>query len=49
MFRGREIVHKQLGMNILEQLMEELEDKAVIELRPKLEGYNMIMVLGPSS
>ncbi len=47
MFRGREIVHKQLGMNILEQLMEELEDKAVIELRPKLEGYNMIMVLAP--
>jgi translation initiation factor IF-3 len=47
MFRGREIVHKQLGMNILEKLMEELEDKAVIELRPKLEGYNMIMVLAP--
>jgi translation initiation factor IF-3 len=47
MFRGREIVHKQLGMNILEELMEELEDKAVIELRPKLEGYNMIMVLAP--
>jgi translation initiation factor IF-3 len=47
MFRGREIVHKQLGMNILEKLMEELEDKAIIELRPKLEGYNMIMVLAP--
>ena len=48
MFRGREIVHKELGMKILEQLMEELEDKAIIELRPKLEGYNMIMVLAPA-
>ena len=47
MFRGREIVHKELGMNILEKLMKELEDLSVIELRPKLEGYNMIMVLAP--
>ncbi|MCD4670702.1 MAG: translation initiation factor IF-3 [Actinomycetia bacterium] len=47
MFRGREIVHKQLGMNILEKLMDDLEDLSVIELRPKLDGYNMIMVLAP--
>lgn len=47
MFRGREIVHKQLGMNILENLLEDLKDIAVVELRPKLDGYNMIMVLAP--
>ena len=48
MFRGREIVHKQLGMNILEKLMDDLSDLSVIELRPKLDGYNMIMVLAPA-
>lgn len=47
MFRGREIVHKELGMNILEQLMDDLADLSVIELRPKLDGYNMVMVLAP--
>jgi translation initiation factor IF-3 len=47
MFRGREIVHKQLGMNILEKLMDELKDLSVVELMPKLDGYNMIMVLAP--
>ena len=47
MFRGREIVHKELGMNILEQLMDDLADFSVIELRPKLDGYNMVMVLAP--
>ena len=47
MFRGREIVHKQLGMNILESLLEDLRDIAVVELSPKLDGYNMIMVLAP--
>lgn len=47
MFRGREIVHKQLGMNILENLLEDLKDVAVVELKPKLDGYNMIMVLAP--
>lgn len=47
MFRGREIVHKQLGLNILESLLEDLRDISVVELRPKLDGYNMIMVLAP--
>lgn len=47
MFRGREIVHKQLGMAILEKLMDDLSELSVIELRPKLDGYNMIMVLAP--
>ena len=48
MFRGREIVHKELGMNILDNLIDELKDKCVLELMPKLEGYNMIMVLAPA-
>lgn len=47
MFRGREIVHKELGMNILDKLMEELKDKCVLELEPKLDGYNIITILTP--
>ena len=47
MFRGREIVHKQIAMDILDGLLEDLKEIAVVELRPKLDGYNMIMVLAP--
>ncbi len=47
MFRGREIVHKELGMNILDRLVKELEEKSVLELEPKLDGYNIIMILAP--
>jgi len=47
MFRGREIVHKQIAMDILNGLLEDLREIAVVELRPKLDGYNMIMVLAP--
>jgi len=47
MFRGREIVHKQIAMDILDGLIENLKEIAVVELRPKLDGYNMLMVLAP--
>ncbi len=47
MFRGREIVHKQFAMDILDGLIEDLKEIAVVELRPKLDGYNMLMVLAP--
>ena len=47
MFRGREIVHKDLGMNILDKLIEELKDKCVLELEPKTDGYNIITILAP--
>jgi len=47
MFRGREIVHKERGMNILDKLIEELKDKCVLELEPKVYGYNIITILTP--
>jgi translation initiation factor IF-3 len=47
MFRGREIVHKELGINMLNKLIEELKDKGVMELEPKLDGYNIITILSP--
>lgn len=48
-FRGRAITHKDLGRDVLERLAEELKDIAVMESRPKMEGRNMFMILGPDS
>ncbi len=47
MFRGREMVHPEQGLQILDRLADELKDIAVIENRPKMEGRNMHMLLGP--
>jgi len=47
MFRGREMAHPELGLNILVRLAEELEDLAVIENQAKLEGRNMHMLISP--
>lgn len=46
-FRGREMAHQQLGMNLLHKVRNETEDFAKVELEPKLEGRQMIMVLAP--
>jgi len=46
-FRGREITHQDIGMRVLERIRDELADVAVVEHMPKLEGRQMIMVLGP--
>lgn len=47
MFRGREMAHPELGLNILEKLSTELADLAIIENQPKLEGRNMHMLISP--
>lgn len=47
MFRGREIVHSELGRAVLQRLEEFLQDHAVVEQRPKVEGRNMVMVVAP--
>jgi len=47
LFRGREIVYTEQGMKILERIIEALQDEAVVEQRPKMEGRNLIMVLAP--
>lgn len=46
-FRGREMVHQELGLKVLERVRDELEEKAKVEQMPKLEGRQMIMVLAP--
>lgn len=46
-FRGREIVHTQIGQQLLKRLAEDVKDISTIERQPKLEGKNMIMILAP--
>ncbi len=46
-FRGREITHMNLGQVALDRFVEELKDIAVIEVRPKMEGRNMFIIVAP--
>ncbi len=46
-FRGREMAHQELGMNLLKRVSEQTEDIAKVEFEPKLEGRQMIMILAP--
>lgn len=46
-FRGRAITHKDLGRDVLDRLAKELAEVAQVESRPKMEGRNMFMMLGP--
>lgn len=47
MYRGREMDHVDLGRKILDKLVVDLSEKAMIETMPKLEGRNMVMMLAP--
>ena len=46
-FRGREMAHQDLGMNLLNKVREETNEIAKVESAPKLEGRQMVMVLAP--
>ncbi len=46
-FRGREIVHTQLGQQLLKRLAEYVKEYSLVERQPRLEGRNMIMILSP--
>ncbi|GAB4354021.1 MAG: translation initiation factor IF-3 [Kiloniellaceae bacterium] len=46
-FRGREMVHQELGKQVLDRVREEMEEKAKVEQFPKLEGRQMTMVMAP--
>ncbi|CAN5709890.1 translation initiation factor IF-3 [soil metagenome] len=47
MFRGREMAHPELGKRILDNVAETVDNTGRVELYPKLDGRNMIMVLAP--
>ncbi|MEO3427596.1 translation initiation factor IF-3 [Pelagibius sp. CAU 1746] len=46
-FRGREMVHQDLGKQVLDRVREEMEEKAKVEQFPKIEGRQMTMVMAP--
>ncbi|MBX6322713.1 MAG: translation initiation factor IF-3 [Rhodospirillaceae bacterium] len=46
-FRGREMVHQELGMQVLDRVRAELEGRAKVEQYPRLEGRQMVMVMAP--
>lgn len=46
-FRGREIMHKEIGEKLAAKIIEDLDGKFILEQAPKLEGFNIIMVLNP--
>ena len=46
-FRGREMAHQHLGMDLLKRVQEDVEEIAKVEAFPRLEGRQMLMVLAP--
>jgi translation initiation factor IF-3 len=46
-FRGRELLHQDLGAQILNRIQTDLDSNAVVEMAPRLEGRQIVMVLVP--
>ena len=46
-FRGREITHIDFGQKVLDRFVEELKDLATIEVKPKMEGRSIFMIVAP--
>src|SRR5689334_11843466 len=46
-FRGREMAHQEFGVRLLERVRKDLDELAVVEQFPRLEGRQMVMVLAP--
>ena len=47
-FRGREMAHQQLGLDLLNRVENDLVDIGKVENMPKLEGRQMVMLIGPA-
>jgi translation initiation factor IF-3 len=46
-FRGREMAHREIGLELLKRVEADLAEYGTVEQEPKLEGRQMVMVLGP--
>ena len=46
-FRGRELAHQELGMQLLKRVEQDLVEHGIVEQFPKMEGKQMVMVLSP--
>ena len=49
MFRGREITHRELGTAVLDDVVQDLKDVAIVESTPRMEGRQMFMILSPNA
>lgn len=47
-FRGREVTHPEVALDLMQRIAEELKDVSVVEKRPAKEGMTMLMILGPN-
>ena len=47
-FRGREMMHQDLGLELLKRIETDLSDQAVVEQEPQLEGRQLVMVMSPT-
>jgi translation initiation factor IF-3 len=48
MFRGREMAHRELGMRMIERLIQEISEVGQVETRPRQEGPNLTAILAPN-
>ncbi|MGS4944509.1 translation initiation factor IF-3 [Meridianimarinicoccus sp. RP-17] len=48
-FRGREMAHQNLGRELLEKVAEDVKEIGKVENMPKMEGRQMVMMIGPSA
>ena len=46
-FRGREITHTEIGREVLDKIVAEIEEFGTVEVSPKLEGRHMVMIIAP--
>jgi translation initiation factor IF-3 len=46
-FRGREMAHQEIGMRLIERIKVDLDEHGTVEQYPKMEGRQMVMVIGP--
>ncbi|MES2503612.1 MAG: translation initiation factor IF-3 [Myxococcota bacterium] len=47
MFRGREIVHPEIGFDVLKRVAERIQEEGVVESPARMEGRQMVMIVGP--
>ncbi len=47
MFRGREIVHNELGFKVMDNIQKDLEQCALVEKKASIEGRNITMIMTP--
>ena len=47
-YRGREMAHQELGMEMMERIEQDLQDLGTVEMRPKMEGRQLTMVIAPA-